>query len=154
MAKQNGINLNIILIGLGLLVIAGGALSFKTLLNPTAEEDKSQDLRRRDLLKQLREILSSGYYETLKKTGTLPMLNPAKLEKLATQIFNSMGYFNDDEAAINAAFQQLNTKFEAWALASTFNKKFNNDLFSFLADSLNQTEMIYLGSIIDPLKLK
>ena len=154
MAKQNGINLNIILIGLGLLVIAGGALSFKTLLNPTAEEDKSQDLRRRDLLKQLREILSSGYYETLKKTGTLPMLNPAKLEKLATQIFNAMGFFNDDEAAINAAFQQLNTKFEAWALASTFNKKFNNDLFSFLADSLNQTEMIYLGSIIDPLKLK
>lgn len=153
MAKQN-ININYILIGLGLLVIAGGALSFKTLLNPTAEEDKSQDLRRRDLLKQLREILSSGYYETLKKTGTLPMLNPAKLEKLATQIFNAMGFFNDDEAAINAAFQQLNTKFEAWALASTFNKKFNNDLFSFLADNLNQTEIIYLGSIIDPLKLK
>ena len=98
--------------------------------------------------------MASGYYETLKKSGSLPILNPAKLEKLATQIFNSMGFFNDDEAAINSAFQQLNSKFEAWALASTFNKKFNNDLFSFLADSLNQTEMIYLGSIIDPLKLK
>jgi hypothetical protein len=147
-------NTTIFLIIGGLLLLGGFGFGIKNLLNPTAEEDKSQDLRRRDLLKQLREILASGYYETLKKSGSLPMLNPAKLEKLATQIFNSMGFFNDDEAAINSAFQQLNTKFEAWALASTFNKKFNKDLFSFLADSLNQTEMIYLGSIIDPLKLK
>ena len=147
-------NTTIFLIIGGLLLLGGFGFGVKNLLNPTAEEDKSQDLRRRDLLKQLREILASGYYETLKKSGSLPILNPAKLEKLATQIFNSMGFFNDDEAAINSAFQQLNSKFEAWALASTFNKKFNNDLFSFLADSLNQTEMIYLGSIIDPLKLK
>ena len=151
---MKNINPTYILIALAVLAIGGFGFGVKNLVNPTAEEDKSQDLRRRDLLKQLREILASGYYETLKKSGSLPMLNPAKLEKLATQIFNSMGLFNDDEAAINSVFQQLNSKFEAWALASTFNKKFNNDLFSFLADSLNQTEMIYLGSIIDPLKLK
>jgi len=151
---MKNINPTYILIALAVLAIGGFGFGVKNLLNPTAEEDKSQDLRRRDLLKQLREILSSGYYETLKKAGSLPMLNPAKLSQLSEQIFNAMGFFNDDEQAINAAFQKLNSKFEAWALASTFNKKFNKDLFSFLADSLNQTEMIYLGSIIDPLKLK
>ena len=51
---MKNINPTYILIALAVLAIGGFGFGVKNLVNPTAEEDKSQDLRRRDLLKQLR----------------------------------------------------------------------------------------------------
>lgn len=154
MAKQD--NTILILLGVGALLLFGGFVGVKSLVNPTAAEDKKQDLTRRNLLKDLRIILGAGYQQTLRaKYGLiLPMLNPLKLSDLAAKINKSIGIFSDDEAAIYAAFQALNSKFEANALAQTYSNKFGRDLFATLADNLNQEEVTYIASIVDNLKTK
>lgn len=149
-------NTTLLLILGGLILLGGGFFGLRSIVNPTAQEDKAQDLRRRDLLKNLREILSAGYLQEIRaKFGAnLPMLNPAKLKELATQIEGAIGFFTDDEAAIFAAFQKLTSKFEAHALATTYNNMFGQDLFAALANNLNQQEVTYIASIIDKLKIK
>jgi len=53
-------------------------------------------------------------------------------ERFAKQINDALGYFNDDESAIDAVFHQLRTKANVSYLAHVYAQKYGSDLFSAL----------------------
>lgn len=147
---MKNINPLYLLIGAGVLLLVGGGFGVTKLLEETPEE-KEQRQKANDYLKILREILSGPWYQNIKASLNITpanMPNPQKLTQKANIIWDAIGVFSDDEAAISGVFASLKSKLEAYALAGEFYNRFNRDLFQYLGKNLNREEMVYLGSLI------
>lgn len=72
-------------------------------------------------------------------------LNPRDAEKLATQLHKAYGgawYANDDEEAVKVVFSQmLKDKVQVSGLSKAFWKKYQKDMWEYLAGFLSSTEM-------------
>ena len=87
------------------------------------------------------------------------LLTVAVATDLADRIYNGMGYFYDDEAAIISVFRLLKTKSQVSWLADVFQKKYKTDLFDFLRKGkgimyqagLNNNELNQIISIVNKL---
>lgn len=79
------------------------------------------------------------------------LLNSASATLLAKNIYDSKGYFNDDEDKLFGVFKSLKTKSQVSYLAEFFYKKYSKDLVAYLQTFLNDDEMARLKKIIDPL---
>ena len=60
------------------------------------------------------------------------LIKVAATEALAARIYDAMGYFTDDEAAVYSVFRTLKTQSQVSWLADIFQKKYGSDLFTFL----------------------
>ena len=76
------------------------------------------------------------------------LLSSAFGYNLAEQIYNSYGYFNDDEDTLFSIFRNLKTKSQVASLAYWFNKKYNKDLINYISSFLNSSELLALNDII------
>lgn len=71
--------------------------------------------------------------------------------RIADQIWDATGFFNDVESQIYAAFRLLRYKTEVSYVASIFQSKYKRDLYQFLKAYLNKDEMATLLQITDKL---
>lgn len=64
-------------------------------------------------------------------TGAL-LLTSAAAEQDVSDIYSAIGWFNDDEDAVKGVFRRLKTQSQVSYLADYFEKKYHQDLLSFL----------------------
>jgi len=76
------------------------------------------------------------------------LITKAQAEQYADQIYDAVGYFTDDESTIYAVFRQLKAKTQVSWLAENFYRLYGEDLYNFLLDSLNETEMTTVNQIV------
>lgn len=99
-------------------------------------------------------VVNANYFDPkwYKKGGSgTYLLNSTSATLLAKNIYDSKGYFNDDEDKLYGVFKSLKTKSQVSYLAEFFYKKYSKDLVAYLQTFLNDDEMARLKKIIDPL---
>ena len=68
---------------------------------------------------------------------------------LVEQLWDATGYFNDDEEAIYGVFRSLKTKSQVAFLAKRFFELKGQDLYNYLSNYLNDSELLNVKGIID-----
>lgn len=77
------------------------------------------------------------------------LITKAQALAYAEQIYDAVGLFNDNEAAIYAVFRQLKSKTQVSWLAANFYAEYGQDLYAFLADYLNDNELNTVNQIVN-----
>jgi hypothetical protein len=77
------------------------------------------------------------------------LLTAASGKSLSDILYNAHGIFNDDEKAIYSVFRALSAKSQVTSLAYWFKQNYNQDLFYWLKDFLNDSEMAIISKIIE-----
>jgi len=80
-------------------------------------------------------------------------LGPYKYSELCTDLYNSKGLFNDNEAALYGVFTQLNTQIQISFLSNLFYKIYKVDLLNYILNFTNTQERAQLYTTIKNKKL-
>ena len=151
-----------------LILYAGGiAVLYFGILRPiltklgiqqtAAEQAEQQQVTATDVATNAANPFSPLFWKA-SPSGTY-LLTVAVATDLADRIYNAMGYFYDDEAAVVSVFRQLKTKSQVSWLADIFQKKYKTDLFDFLKkgkgvmyqSGLNNAELNQIITIVNKL---
>ena len=101
----------------------------------------------------LTEFQNENYWNFNEFLDTMPagglLLTQTYAANLVNQLWDATGFFNDDEEAIYGVFRSLKTKSQVAALSKKFYELKGQDLYSYLKNYLNDSEMLTLSSIID-----
>lgn len=101
----------------------------------------------------LQALEASTVWDYNKFLSSLPsgalLLTQAGAAAYVDDLWNATGYFNDDEEAIYGVFRAMKTQSQIAALAKRFNQIKNQDLYSYLKNYLNDTELLTVKRIID-----
>lgn len=101
----------------------------------------------------LTEFQNENYWNFNEFLSTMPagglLLTQSYAANLVNQLWDATGYFNDDEEAIYGVFRSLKTKSQVAALAKKFYELKGQDLYSYLKNYLNDSEMLTLSGIVD-----
>ena len=145
--KKNSIDPNT-LIKAG-ISLAGLFIVYKILQKvgvlPTAESNQAAQ--------NLQALESSNYWNyndfLAKAPGGHALLTQAGAAAYVDDLWNATGYFNDDEEKIYGVFRAMRTQSQIAALAKRFNQLKGKDLYGYLKDYLNETELLTVKRIID-----
>jgi hypothetical protein len=151
-----------------MLLYAGGiAVFYFGLLRPiltklgiqqtAAQQQEEQNVTQTDVATNAANPFSPLFWKQGPRGTQLLTVGYATL--LSDRIYNGMGYFYDDEAAIISVFRLLKTKSQVSWLADIFQKKYKTDLFDFLKKGkgimyqagLNNSELNQIISIVNKL---
>jgi hypothetical protein len=77
------------------------------------------------------------------------LLTQAGAAAYVEDLWDATGTFNDDEEKIYGVFRAMRTQSQIAALAKRFNQLKTKDLYGYLKDYLNETELLTIKSIID-----
>jgi len=101
----------------------------------------------------LQELESSNYWNyndfLAKAPGGHALLTQSGAAAYVDDLWNATGYFNDDEEKIYGVFRAMRTQSQIAALAKRFNQLKSKDLYGYLKDYLNETELLTVKRIID-----
>lgn len=101
----------------------------------------------------LTQFQSENYWNFNEFLSTIPagglLLTQNYAANLVNQLWDATGFFNDDEETIYGVFRSLKTKSQVAALAKKFYELKGQDLYSYLKNYLNDSEMLTLAGIID-----
>lgn len=102
---------------------------------------------------QLNELKEANYWNFQAFLNDAPagalLLTMAFSENLVNQLWDATGFFNDDEEAIYGVFRSLKTKSQVSFLAKRFFDLKGQDLYNYLDNYLNDSEMLNVKGIID-----
>jgi hypothetical protein len=93
-------------------------------------------------------VFSPNYWKS--KPGA-NLITVAEAFRLAKIIYDAKGIFNDDEAAVYGAFQQLKYKTQVSWLAEKFFDKYQTSLLGYLQNMFNEAEMAQVAAIVNRL---
>jgi hypothetical protein len=137
----------ILVIGVLIVVFVAGRKILQTLGIVETAEDKEEK-------RQLNEIKNYDFwnFETYLENAPdgFQIYNAAYTDTLVERLWDATGWFNDSESEIYGVFRSLPTKTSMAFLAKRFYTVKNQDLYSYLDDYLNDSEMLVLNSIINP----
>jgi hypothetical protein len=112
---------------------------------PTAESNQAAQ--------NLQALEGSNYWNyndfLAKAPGGHALLTQAGAAAYVEDLWDATGYFNDDEEKIFGVFRAMRTQSQIAALAKRFNQLKNKDLYGYLKDYLNETELLTVKKIID-----
>lgn len=146
--SKQGQNVAIILIVLAVIVIAflilnktfkGSNALLETLgLKDDADEKATDDV----LTRNKNKAENAGYWtpSLYKSKAGCKLVTRAVAERLAGEIYDSVGYFYDTPAQAVAAFKQLKYKSQISFLTDVFSQKYKLDLKTFLNERFDTTE--------------
>lgn len=134
------------------LLIAGAYLGYEYVIKPvlegvglkdTADErDQEKTQRQTENLAISKDYWNPSFFRKPPSGFQSLILTQAWADGLAAQIWNSAGWFNDDEEKIFGAFRQLDYRTQVSFLAARFFERYGKDLYTWLRDSvLNQAEL-------------
>ena len=157
MAKQD--DNKILLYGGGLLIVYFGIL--RPLLEKLglATSQAEQQVINQQNLPNNKNPFSPLYWKTIPRA---PLITRNATNALAKRIFDAMGYFSDDEAAVFSVFTQLKTKTQVSWLCDIFQQNYKMDLLDFLKRGkgqlaqagLSDTELQQVINIVNNLPIK
>lgn len=114
-------------------------------LVPTAASNAAQQ--------NLQQLETASYWDYNKFLSSLPggalLLTQAGAAAYVDDLWDATGYFNDDEEKIYGVFRAMRTKSQVAALAKRFNQLKSKDLYSYLSEYLNESELLKVKGIID-----
>lgn len=110
----------------------------------------TQDVQNQQNLQQLESANYWNYNDFLSRipAGTL-LLTQSGATAYVNDLWDATGMFNDDEEKIYGVFRAMKTKSQVAALAKRFNQLKAKDLYGYLQDYLNDSELLKVKSIID-----
>jgi len=91
------------------------------------------------------QLWSRSYWKTF---PTSTMFTNAFAQGLATQIYDSRGFFDDDEEAVYSVFRQMKHRANVSQVADAFYALYKDDLYNYMANFLSQKELDYIYGII------
>jgi len=101
----------------------------------------------------LQALENASVWDYNKFLSSLPggalLLTQAGAAAYVDDLWSATGYFNDDEEAIYGVFRAMRTQSQIAALAKRFNQLKNQDLYNYLRNYLNDSEMLTVKKIID-----
>jgi hypothetical protein len=101
----------------------------------------------------LQQLESASYWDYNKFLSTLPagaaLLTMSGAAAYVKDLWDATGVFNDDEEKIYGVFRAMKTQSQVAALAKRFNQLKNKDLYGYLNDYLNESELLKVKAIID-----
>lgn len=102
---------------------------------------------------QLSELKEANYWNFQAFLNDAPagalLLTMSYSLDLVNQLWDATGYFNDDEQAIYGVFRSLKTRSQVAFLAKRFFELKQQDLYSYLENYLNDSELLNVKGIID-----
>lgn len=146
MAKKIDVNIILPYVLVGGAIFAGYKLLQKLGLIKTASEAAASNAAS---VLQTANFFAQDYYKT-GGAGTLILTNAAA-DFLAKSVYDSKGYFNDDEDKLFGVFKSLKTKSQVSYLADIFYQKYRRDMITYIRSFLNDNEMLTLKNIVDKL---
>jgi hypothetical protein len=157
MAKQDDSKL--LLYGGGLLIVYFGIL--RPLLEKLgiARSQAEQQVINQQNLPNNKNVFSPVYWKTIPGAK---LITRNATNSLAKRLFDSMGYFSDDESAVYSVFSQLKYKTQVSWLADIFQQNYKMDLLDFLKRGkgqlpqagLNSDELQQILNIVNALPIK
>ena len=87
---------------------------------------------------------SPVYWKTVSGAS---LLKKAYTDQLAKQIYDALGYFSDDEAAVTSVFRLMKHKTNVSWLADVFQQNYRTDLFDFMKNGKGFLPQAGLSSI-------
>ena len=159
MAQKQQINPNT------LLIIGGIAVLYFGLINPLLKKiglKKSESDKNVDDFEKLPNAdnpFSPVFLRKIKPGTKIKLITQANKEIYAKKIYNALGYFTDNEAEVLGVFKNLKTQTQVSDLATYFQIKYNQDLFTFLKKGkgimpeagLNSEELSQIISLVNSL---
>lgn len=150
-------NVNKLIVNLGLTAFAYFGV-VNPLLKKIGIKDDAQDKRNNNLISDLenqpanKNYFNPNYYKQRVNNKVAMVFTPASGDMLAKKIYDSAGFFNDNESEIYGAFRQCRFKAQVSFIAARFYLLYKKDLYLWLKkDVFNESEMISLLNITDPL---
>lgn len=145
--KSNQIDPNVIIKGVATL--AGLYLVYKVLQKigvvPTAASTAATQ--------NLQQLQAANYWDYNNFLATAPaghaLLTQAGAAAYVDDLWDATGTFNDDEEKIYGVFRAMKTKSQVAALAKRFNQLKSFDLYNYLENYLNESELLKVKAIID-----
>jgi len=137
---------------LGVALIGGGYIALKK-IGELFGVVKSEDDKKADAFR-VADYMAPAYALNLQKQKKKFYGFPNQATtaaNIAKRIFESKGVFNDNEAMLYGALNQLTYKTQISIVAYYFLKAYNKDLAQFLSTFLNAGEMAALYSKFDKL---
>jgi len=145
--KKNSIDPNV-LIKAG-ISIAGLFIVYKLLQKTGLLPSKES----KEAAQNLQQLESATVWDYNKFLSTLPagakLLTQAGAAAYVNDLWDATGIFNDDEEKIYGVFRAMKTQSQIAALAKRFNQLKAQDLYSYLKNYLNESELITVKKIID-----
>ena len=136
-------------------LVAGGGFFLLYLLKQAgiieSKADKEKRLLNEKNATSTKSPFNPNYYKTI--PGATLLLKAVAVE-YAEQIYDAVGHLYDDETAIYAVFRKLKAKTQVSWLADVFFQEYGEDLYNYLADSLNDDEMDVINRIVNGLAEK
>jgi hypothetical protein len=131
-------------------VAIAGLLIARKILQSVGVLKTSSDVQNEQNLQQLESANYWNYNDFLAKIpeGAL-LLTQGGATAYVNDLWNATGTFNDDEEKIYGVFRAMKTKSQVAALAKRFNQLKSKDLYGYLNDYLNESELLKVKSIID-----
>jgi len=131
-------------------VAIAGLLIARKILQSVGVLKTSSDVQNEQNLQQLESANYWNYNDFLAKVpaGAL-LLTQGGATAYVNDLWNATGTFNDDEEKIYGVFRAMKTKSQVAALAKRFNQLKSKDLYGYLNDYLNESELLKVKSIID-----
>ena len=84
---------------------------------------------------------NQGLEQAAKDKGQKATHSPLEFDSYASKIYNSHGFWNDDEQSVGAVFQTLHNELDVSLLIKAFGIKDGMALAGFLYDFLNSSEI-------------
>lgn len=131
------------------VTLAGIYLVYKVLQKigvvPTAEANQAQQ--------NLQALEAANYWDYNKFLSTAPaghaLLTQSGAAAYVDDLWDATGTFNDDEESIYGTFRAMKTQSQVAALAKRFNEIKGFDLYNYLENYLNESELLKVKAIID-----
>jgi len=142
------VNPNILLMGGLAAVLIFGTKSILKMLGFDGGKDEAASMAALQAAGK-EDYFNPNYY---KKVNGAKILTVAAAQMLSKKIYDSKGFFNDDEAQLYSAFQSLTYKTQVSFLAEQFARIYNKSLYGYLDSFLNVRELGNVATICNKLK--
>ncbi len=117
----------------------GGA--FDTGIGSITETNKEFE----QAITSMTELFSPNFYKNFPSVELMPR---STAERLAKQIRDAWGIFNDDEAAISNALNQAQSQAQISQIADAYSRLYNQDLLTVLENGLSKSEINQLWNLL------
>lgn len=101
----------------------------------------------------LQQLESASYWDYNNFFKTAPpghaLLTMAGAAAFVDTLWDATSFYNDDEEAIYGVFRAMRTQSQVAALAKRFNQLKATDLYGYLSNYLNESELLKVKGIID-----
>jgi len=101
----------------------------------------------------LQQLETASYWDYNNFFKTAPaghaLLTQAGAAAYVDDLYDATSFYSDDEEKIYGVFRAMKTKSQVAALAKRFNQLKAKDLYGYLNDYLNESELLKVKAIID-----